>query len=215
MARQDFSASLGDLLARMEIDFNQASSAIAALWTKMCEPHRHYHTPIHILSNLATLHSEGIVIAWEEELAIWYHDSILDLQAPPGRNEERSATWLQKLLSEWSLENPRFFQSVESIRWTAHHLQEEVPEEHAKVMDIDLLGLSNAPPSFLRQSAAVRAEAKHLPAQDYLRSTIHFFEALLNRKTIYRTPALAKREAAARINLQQELERLQAELQRL
>lgn len=206
--RDDVDKAMRVLLDRLGLPFDTVNYLIERWWWKMTEPGRHYHTPVHIMGMFNTADRHKIQLDDVQQLAIWFHDAVYDPHAPGGENENRSAAWLTRLLSEAQIQHETGDGAADLIRWTAHHTDPNVPAPNAIIMDLDLSGLSSATANFTRQSEAVRAEFRHLSDRDYARNTIGFFTRLLDRKHIYRTPVFKPFESVAREHLKQEIERL-------
>jgi len=206
--RRDFTSQLARLLARLGIAAEKAAAIAADLWVRMSGQDRHYHTGVHVLSMLSCADRAGIALSADEELAIWFHDAVYEVGTPPGDNERKSAVWMEHLLLPAGADEQTVRRAADAIRWTACHLEESVPAPFHRVMDLDLWGLAADPQTFMRQSSAVRAELLHLSDEQYSRGTIEFFQKLLKRPHIYRTPNFARFERVARDQVRHEIDRL-------
>lgn len=206
--RRDFVESMAGLLNRIGARQGPANRISGLVWSLMTESDRHYHTPVHVLGMLGWAQHMGLELTEAEQLAVWFHDSIFDARAPRDQNEAASALWMRWAVVNAGVSNGFAKHVAEAIRWTGRHLEEEVPPEYRRVMDLDLAGMAAAPATFRRQSEAVQAEMAHLSPEQFQRGTIDFFKHLLARKHLYRSESMAPLEPTARQNLQQEIERL-------
>jgi len=206
--RRDFVESLRELLTRLGARRDPAERIALTLWSDMTAEGRRYHTPVHVLGAFGWTQRVGFDLTDAEELALWFHDAIYDAQAPPGQNEVASAKWMRWIVAKAGVPAAFARHAADAIAWTGYHLEEEVPREFQRVMDLDLAGLAAPTDVFRRQSEAVQAEMAHLSTEQFQRGTIDFFRKLLARKHLYRSRTLASLEPIARQNLEQEIERL-------
>ncbi len=205
---RDFVTYLAELLMRLGVDEARAADICDDLWRRMTAPSRHYHTPVHVLGMLSCAEEMSLALSDAEQLAVWFHDAIYEVDAAPGDNERQSADWMIEVLSDAGADAAIVHAAAQMIRWTACHLEAEVPPAYQTVLDLDLWGLSAAPDIFSRQSTAVRSEMAHLGEEQYSRNTIAFFQRLLERPRLYRTDTFARFEAAARQQVTSEIRRL-------
>lgn len=210
--RRDAQEQMSGLLTRLGLAGNSADYLIERWWWKMTEPQRHYHSPVHVMGIFDTADRLGVTLDDVEQLAIWFHDVVNDPVAGPGENENRSAAWLTRLLAEAQVGGPVAERAAELIRWTAHHVDPQVPAGAAMILDLDLSGLGSADASFRRQCDAVRAECGHLSDETYARGIVGFFRRLLDRAHVYRTASFAALEPIARRHLESEIRRFSRQL---
>lgn len=213
---QDFRHGLAATLEPMipAVNADAADTLARELWQQMTAAERHYHTPVHVLSMLCWADRLAMPLSDAETLAVWFHDACWDTDAEAGVNENQSARWLTEQAERLGVEPCVAADAAAAIQTTAKHLDREVPAAHAKLLDLDLAGFASEPAVFAAHSQAVRAESA-LAATDekaYIRLTIRFFEALLARERIYRSPAAAALEPAARRQLREEIQRLRQSL---
>ena len=134
------------------------------------------------------------------ELALWYHDAVYVATAHD--NEERSAALLLEDASALGL-GPVAREAADCVRATAH-LAGVVPEGSASelVVDIDLSILGREPLRFMDYEYAIADEYASVGWTRYVLGRARFLNALLERPSIFRTPALAERyEQSARRNI--------------
>ncbi|MGO2634528.1 MAG: DUF4031 domain-containing protein [Galactobacter sp.] len=178
-------------------------------------PERNYHDKRHLADVLrgldrltqsesapSTAQRETALVA---ELAGWWHDAVYDGVA--GRDEQESAE-----LAEHHLVGtvPRgvLNRVVEAIQMTAHHRPGDDPAQ-ALLSDADLRVLARPSASYNRYVADVRRDYAHVGDQDFARGRAQVLTHLLSADRLFSTPTgHALWEAAARANLEAELQRL-------
>ncbi|MDP5228167.1 MULTISPECIES: DUF4031 domain-containing protein [Arthrobacter] len=135
------------------------------------EPHRHYHSRVHLLNVLEALElllpESGLAEDARRPLllAAWFHDAVY--QGVPGRDEEDSA-----LLAEHSLHflpGSERAEVARLVRLTTDHAPgpEDLPGH--LLCDADLSVLAWPQPRYARYLAAVRADYAHVPDADFAR----------------------------------------------
>ncbi len=206
--RADFIQAFQADLRGLGLSDRQSHPLAQELWQQMSAPGRHYHTAMHVLGMFDYARKYGVQPSDIEKLAIWYHDYVYDVQAPPGRNEFQSSIEMVGRLLELGVDEFTVGQAAECIRWTARHLDFRVPQEHELLLDLDLASFSAKPDSFARQSAALRLEFPHLRDKDYNTQTVAFLGKLLERPELYRIPELRPLEVVARRQILNEIHRL-------
>lgn len=170
------------------------------------EPHRRYHDREHIGEMLDAALGLGAMLTPAQALALLFHDAVYVPGAPRGANEAMSAQLLRAYAHGISLDCIE--RAAQIVVDTAEHTPRSLEAE--LVLDLDLLRLAAPPTHFDRYSRAVLAEQRALIRLDdeeaayryFCRLRRPFFERLLARESIFRTP-LARRafEAPARANL--------------
>jgi len=164
------------------------------------EPHRHYHTDRHVaecLTRFARLRHVARFPA-EIEAAIWFHDAVYDPRRPD--NEERSAAWAARFLSDAGVAAQSVDRVVQLVRATRTH---EPHDRDAEILlDIDLGILGTPADVFDGYDAEIRLEYHFVPEAQFRRGRADILEGFLARPAIYRTPSFAaKLERPARDNL--------------
>ena len=177
---------VGDLLAR---------------WT---EPHRFYHGVSHLVHGLEALDALGGTRV--ERIAFWFHDAVHSNSTP--RDEQASAELVPKLLS--SHESPANIVEIQRlVLLTAGHHTESDDESGQRVCDADLSGLGADEAVYRRNVAGIHAEMPHLTEREWTEGRSAFLTRFLQRGRLFATKLGRERwEAAARINLQNELQGL-------
>jgi predicted metal-dependent HD superfamily phosphohydrolase len=101
------------------------------------------------------------------------------------------------------------FQVARMIRATAHTARNDVDADTAILLDADLAILSAEERRYARYAADVRHEYDWVPNEAYRAGRAKVLESFLSRPRIYRTERMyAAAEAAARANLQKEIDQL-------
>ena len=167
----------------------------AALRARLAEPHRAHHGQSHIDSMLRGMQAlPALSHPAAMELAIWYHDAILD---PAARdNEERSAALLRADLS--GLVHPQVIGiAAEMIRLTAGHaLPPDLPpdwpdnwrEDVALFLDLDLAILGAPQPEYDAYERGIAAEYEPVHGRDaYRAGRAAFLRGLLARPRLFLT----------------------------
>ena len=103
---------------------------------------RWYHT-LHHVKFCLKIFDEFIVLSSRPsllELAIWYHDSIYNFNAPARQNEQRSAALARSELT-WLKLDAQDIAYVERCILATTHDHEPVSHDSRLIVDIDLVGL--------------------------------------------------------------------------
>lgn len=170
------------------------------------EPHRHYHDREHIGEMLDAALGLGVTLTPAQSLALLFHDAVYVPGAARGTNEAMSAQLLRAFAHGLALDCIE--RAAQIVLDTTEHATRSLEAE--LVLDLDLLRLAAPPLHFERYSRAVLAEQRALIRLEddeaayryFCRLRRPFFERLLARASIYRTPLASKAfEAAARANL--------------
>lgn len=185
-----------------------AAEQFAALQERYSEPHRAYHTFVHISDCLAQfdLVRHQAVRPDEVEFALWLHDVIYDPHASD--NEEKSAQWAVDMLQQGAAPAVVTARVAELILATRHIT---VPDEidAQLVVDIDLSILGRAPDIFAAYEDQIRHEYHWVPDEVYRPERVEILERFLARPAIYQTPFFkARYEVQARKNLKQSVSKL-------
>ena len=185
-----------------------AESSAPGVFKRVCdhyqEPHRHYHTPEHILHCLQQFDEVKSRLQNPDavELAIWFHDVIYQPKAKD--NELRSAQLFEQL-SKGELDAEIREQVYQLIMVTVHP-SEPMTGDQQYMVDIDLSSFGLPRQRFDRDSRSVRDEFNHMSDADYYLSQQRFLQSLLNREYFFFTPEFrGRKEASARENIQKYL----------
>ena len=176
--------------------------ALLARWN---EPHRHYHTPVHLQACLdwwerlhGCMRSPG-----PAGLALLYHDAVYDPLASD--NETASARLARMDLMALGMAEPRIAEVEALILATDHRRRAEHPDA-AVVIDIDLAILGTGEAAYLDYVAQVRGEYGHVDAAGWKAGRARVLESFLARPRIFTSGLLDDLEGPARRNLRQELD---------
>ena len=178
----------------------------AELVDRWREPHRVYHSRLHLadaLDALDVLVADGAPgSARLAALALWFHDAVHDGEA--GRDEERSAalagTMLGPLVGGAALAGEAAAVSPHDVDEIARLVL--VTTDHdpaagdltgALVSDADLAVLGSGPPRYARYAAQVRAEYGHVPDDAFRAGRAAVLDQLLAAGSLFRTAAGRRR----------------------
>ena len=175
---------------------------LLAAWS---EPHRRYHGITHLrdildrVDELAPFADNSDAV----RLAAWYHDAVY---AGLPDDEERSARRAEDELSRLNVAPELVAEVARLVRMTITH--DPAPgDRNAEVLsDADLAALAVAGDVYQFNTAAIRAEYTHVPAEAFRKGRAQVLVALLAGPGVFRT-AYARRawEAAAQDNMRAEL----------
>lgn len=182
------------------------------------EPHRRYHTAVHlaeVLRALDELAGAGHLDIGQGLLARtvgWYHDLHHDPLATSGSNERRSATMARDHLHALGVEDRLVDAVEEGVLMTAAH-EVEPASRHTAVLeafhDADLWILSAPPDRYAAYRAQVREEYAAVPDDRFRTGRAAVLAGFADRERIYRTDHADRGwTARARGNLAAELEEL-------
>ncbi len=165
------------------------------------QPHRVYHTLVHVQDCLTQFDSVRHLVEREAEveMALWCHDVVYDPHAAD--NEAQSAAWASRVLCQGGVAAEVIACIEVLILATQHHTLPDQPDA-ALVMDIDLSILGRTPVEFDRYEAAIRQEYHWVPEPTYREARSKVLESFLARPSVFQTPTFRNRfEAPARHNL--------------
>ena len=184
---------------------------------------RHYHTANHLIDCLERV--DELVRSSEDgrlnqdqrnlvELALFFHDRILDTSDPASRtgdqvsNEERSALSLEHE-ADPHLDPSIVSEAVRLVRLTERHDPADEDYPGQVMCDCDLAILGADPERFDRYEADVRQEYAWVSDENWRTGRRAVVEKFLDRQTLFRTPYFQKRfENQARENLRRSIQKL-------
>ena len=172
------------------------------------EPHRHYHTAVHIEACLGEFGSVRSLARSgpEVEAALWFHDVIYDTRASD--NELRSAEMASRFLASAGVSSSICDRVYSHIMATAHK-GNPIDDDARLVVDIDLSILGQDEQIYDVFEHSVREEYKWVPGFLYRRKRIEILRTFLARESIYGTEPFRQRyESAARSNLERAIREL-------
>lgn len=176
-----------------------------ALLARYAEPHRHYHTVVHLTAVLSTVDTLAPEAGAPDlaRLAGWYHDAIYDPSR--GDNEERSARLAEHELAAMRLRGRYVERVAELVRFTADHNPPAGDAEAAVLCDADLAVLAAPAPAYDGYVAAVRREYPGLDDAGWRAGRTDVLRRLAALPRLFRTRPARAWEPAARANLSREL----------
>ncbi|MHA7279996.1 DUF4031 domain-containing protein [Arthrobacter sp. MDT2-2] len=152
------------------------------------EPHRRYHTPVHLLGVLEALDRLFEPADEPQRMAVllsaWFHDAVYEGAA--GKDEETSAALAVERLT--GRVDGAVVREVERlVLLTAGH--DPRPEDRAGQLlcDADLSVLGGSPEDYARYAAAVRAEYSYIPDDAFIAGRRSVLQRLLALNPLYRT----------------------------
>lgn len=195
-----------------------ASAAGEDLLDRWREPHRVYHSPLHLavalsaLDDLAAAQPVADRDLWRARLALWFHDAVHDGAA--GQDEERSAELVGKLLGPLTgvgVTPADVDEVARLVLVTTDH--DPAPDDvvGGLVSDADLAVLGGSPAVYTRYTHQVRAEYCDVPDALFRAGRAEVLRSLLDGGPLFRTaPGVARWQDAAAANLRTELTALTA-----
>jgi predicted metal-dependent HD superfamily phosphohydrolase len=188
------------LSSRLGIE--SAGQHFQMLVIRYCEPHRHYHSLLHIAECLDWFdHFQGqFADPLAAEFALWLHDVVYEPLSK--ENELQSARLALRMLPAMS----ELQESVRAMILATRHLPEELSADGSLIADTDMLILAAVPDRYDLYAADVRREYSVVSDEDFKAGRVQFIRSLLGRPSIYRTLSVRKQfEVGARTNLDREL----------
>jgi predicted metal-dependent HD superfamily phosphohydrolase len=162
------------------------------------EPHRRYHTLVHIVEMLDCLDQSRHLAADADAvaLAVWFHDAVYDSTVAHGANEAASADLLS-VLCPVDTAAPAHAMILHSV----HHGPSGDPDTRL-FCDLDLYRLAGPLETFLRHGDDVRAEYGWVSDEAWASGRAAFMGGMLRRPVIYQTDYWRERlESDARRNI--------------
>lgn len=182
------------------------------------EPHRVYHTTLHLAAALDALDpvaAEARVpdrALWRARLALWFHDAVHDGVAQ--QDEERSAALVAELLGPLAgsgVTSEDVDEVARLVMVTADHDPAPADVVGGLVSDADLAVLGGTPAVYTRYTRQVRAEYCDVPDALFRSGRSQVLRTLLDGGPLFRTtPGAARWQAPAEANLREELSALAA-----
>ncbi len=170
------------------------------------EDNRHYHDLAHIEDCLTKLdhwpsHLSN-TMRDTIELAIWFHDIIYDTRRAD--NEESSAA-----LATHYLRGHPLATDCHALILATRHKQTEGMRAEEIMCDIDLSILGAKPEKYQRYAKNIRSEYSWVETEEYAEARSRVLSNFLKREKLFQTAyAIGRWEKQARINIQEEREKL-------
>jgi predicted metal-dependent HD superfamily phosphohydrolase len=186
-----------------------AAGVGADLAAAYADPSRGYHDTRHlteVLDRLEELASHGAAYdATPVELAAWFHDAVYDGERDA---EERSATWAEDALATVA-PAAVVAEVARLVRLTETHTPDDGDANGCALSDADLGILAAPRQRYDQYVAAVRREYAHLDDAVFDAGRAEVLRGLAAKPHLFHTAYARERwEAAARANLERELETL-------
>lgn len=203
-----------ELAARWAGDVGHGAAARAALdglLTRHREPHRRYHTAVHVahvlraVARLAEAIGADAATTRTVRLAAWYHDAVYDPRAAAGANEEASAALAERELVDLGEPAALAAAVARLVRLTAGHQPAPDDRAGALLIDADLGVLAADPATYQAYVNGVRAEYAHVDDDAWRAGRAAVLRGFLDRPRIHHLDVEPEREARARANLAAEL----------
>jgi len=183
-------------------DSIEVGRGLLAAWS---EPHRRYHGMTHLcdilerVEELAPYADDADAV----RLAAWYHDAVY---AGLPDDEERSARRAEDELSRLNVAPGLVAEVARLVRMTVTHDPATGDRNGEVLSDADLAALAVPSVAYQANTAAIRAEYAHVPAEAFRKGRSQVLVALLTGPGVFRTEyARREWEAAARDNMRAEL----------
>jgi predicted metal-dependent HD superfamily phosphohydrolase len=166
------------------------------------EPHRHYHDRRHLgfvldrIDDFATAKHDAFSVG----LAAWFHDAVYAVPVGQISNEEASARLAIRTLGRCGLEQEEIGEIARLVRLTQTHRPTGSDPDGELLCDADLAILAVDPERYRRYVADVRQEYARLDDEQFDRGRLAVLMQFGGR-TIFRTTAGRRSEAAAQQNL--------------
>ena len=192
----------------LALDLDPNLSEYEMLEHKYSEKHRAYHNLTHIKECLRHLdeYNQHLEDKREITLAIFYHDIVYN----PYRkdNEQKSVDEAIRFLKSQEVEQAIISKIEQLILSTIHQNPPETTAQSV-LMDIDIAILGTRPSTYQEYSRNIRKEYSWVPIILYKRKRKEILKSFLKRERLYYTDFFFKKfEAQARVNLQDEINRL-------
>lgn len=186
---------------------------IKRAWQTLCEhydePHRLYHTLVHIDYCLSEFDKAKFLLRNSDavEMAIWYHDII---HTPKSRDNEYQSSVFFRQFAETYIDSDFTDIVTKLILITTHR---DTPQNHDElfICDIDLSSMGASWNRFIEDSNHLRAESES-SIEEYTLGKLKFFNALLERPRVFYTDFFyARYENSARQNINRYMRMLNQE----
>ncbi len=188
------------------VNFTLQEQLFQELLSCYSQRNRFYHNLSHIYRMLNTIESlKYLAINLKSiQLAPWFHDCIYD--PTKNNNEEKSADFAVKRLTNLSLDQTLINQVKELILKTKNHDSLNNDIDSQIFLDADLEILGSSPKEYHLYTLAIRQEYAWVLPEIYKQKRKEILESFLKKERIYQTSILfEKLEKPARFNLQQEI----------
>lgn len=192
------------LTGKFDVDLITAKAISSATSAMYSREGLHYHTAKHVMYILQNCKVNSIELETWEKLVILFHDVIYY----PGKsdNEIASAMFMQSLLLAFIGNCEVMELAVLGIEETAKFMQDDgVNPIFNRILDLDLMGLACDWHDYKNANNDIEKEFAPVVGSKFLSGRANFLQAMLDRKSIYRSPEFACLEEKARDNMSREL----------
>lgn len=194
--------------------FSDNHAYLEEVWDELIKKYsgknRYYHGLSHIWNMLFQAEDckDQMVDKEVVDFAIWFHDIIY--KSTRKDNEEKSADFAKKVLSQFSIEERRVEKTYNLIVSTKkHQIIDSSDLDNAYLLDFDLSILGQPWDIYERYIKNIRKEYKIYPNLLYKPGRKKVLETFLERKTLYFTEKYQELyELKARENLKKEIQLL-------
>ena len=174
---------------------------------------RYYHNLYHIQNVLAAVETMRDLATdyTAVQLAAWFHDVIYHMQFAAGEasNERQSADYAANILCQMNI-SPDTISLIHQLI-CATQLNAPAPNDpnfHV-ILDADLATLAADSEEYAHYSKAIRREYAFVPEDAYRNGRCQVLQSFLDRDRIFLTQRMfEQKEAAARLNIQREIDEL-------
>lgn len=197
---------------RLAGDSPEARAVGRELLLRWSEPHRRYHTLTHLWATLRAVDvlADEAVSPDLVRYAVWFHDAVYETEA--GRDEDESAGLARGLLPMTGMAPERIEEVARLVLVTKDHAPGPDDSDGQVLSDADLSILASSPDEYLAYTAAVRAEYRRVPDEDFRVGRSRVLSAMLRAPRVFHTEfGRLHWEARARSNMLAELDRLTAQ----
>jgi predicted metal-dependent HD superfamily phosphohydrolase len=196
------------------VEFLGGSKAFARQWFQRlsqcyAEPHRRYHTFLHLeecLEELDEIEGDEERLALIE-VALWFHDAVC--RPDSALNSQQSASLAQEFLLECEASESVVEFVRDMILATAEHRSHDDPDA-AIMIALDLNIFARSPQRYAAYEKQLRDESAAVPMAEYAPRRAALLQSYLDRPVIYESETMRDiYEDQARFNLEEGIKRLQ------
>lgn len=144
-------------------------NSLILLTKQYAQQHRKYHTLEHIAYMFTTAKERGIMLNYAQQLAIWWHDAVYNVDS--ATNEEDSASLMWN--NQGCVRSDILYDASMMINDTKTHVPRNA--DSAVVSDLDMLILADSR-NYDRYRRQIREEFSHVPTDEYCIRRKEFLE---------------------------------------
>lgn len=164
-------------------------NSLILLTKQYAQQHRKYHTLEHIAYMFTTAKERGIMLNYAQQLAIWWHDAVYNVDS--ATNEEDSASLM------WNNQGCVRSDILRDATTMIHDTKAHIPSNEASaiVSDLDMFILADSR-NYDRYKIQVREEFSHVPIDTYCIRRKEFLERTITTEIFYSPEFIKHRENA-------------------